>query len=267
MTKPIVVKPGSPVKLADIDPDSSKGLSKEEGLARLEKDATRIAELQESLYGEDRRTLLVVLQGMDTSGKDGTIKNVFAAVNPIGLSVASFARPSEEELDHDFLWRIYQKLPRYGNIGVFNRSHYEDVLVVRVRKLVPEPVWRRRFEQINQFEALATDLGIRVLKFFLHISKDEQKQRLEQRLADKKKNYKFRMGDLDDRALWGDFQAAYEDVLARCSTQAAPWHVVPANKKWYRNALVARTVAETLEEMKPKVPATEIDPRKVKIPD
>jgi PPK2 family polyphosphate:nucleotide phosphotransferase len=267
MTRPILVKPGSKVRLEDIDPGETKGLTKEEGLARLEKDAARIGELQEKLYGEDKRALLVVLQGMDTSGKDGTVKGVFAQVNPVGLEIAPFGRPGEEDLDHDFLWRVHQKVPRWGHIGVFNRSHYEDVLVVRVRKLVDEKVWRKRYDQINQFEVLLTDMGVRVLKFFLYISKEEQKERLTERLNDKRKNFKFRMGDLEDRELWDQFMAAYDDALEKCSTTAAPWHIVPADKKWYRNAVIARVVAETLESMDPKPPRAEVDPKKVKIPD
>jgi PPK2 family polyphosphate:nucleotide phosphotransferase len=267
MTRPILVKPGSKPRLADIDPGATKGLDKAEGARQLASDRARIGALQEGLYAEDRRALLVVLQGMDTSGKDGAVKAVFADVNPVGLEVTPFARPSEEELDHDFLWRIHKKLPRYGSIGVFNRSHYEDVLVVRVRKLTDENTWRRRYDQINQFEALVSDLGYKVLKFFLHISRQEQKQRLEERLADQAKHYKFRMGDLDDRALWDDYMAAYQDALVKCSTAAAPWHIVCADKKWYRNAVIAGTIADTLDAMGAKPPPVDFDPKKVRIPD
>jgi PPK2 family polyphosphate:nucleotide phosphotransferase len=267
MTRPILVKPGSKLKLADIDADSTKGLDKESAAARLAKDRERITDAQEMLYAENKRAVLVVLQGMDTSGKDGTIKAVFTAVNPLGLEIASFGRPSDEELEHDFLWRIHNKTPRKGNIGIFNRSHYEDVLVVRVRKLVEEKVWKARYGQINRFEQLLNDMGITILKFFLHIDREEQKERLEERLADDKKHYKFRMGDLDDRALWREFQAAYEDALSKCSTEVAPWHIVPANKKWYRNALIAHTVADTLEAMKFRPTRVSFDPKTVKVPD
>jgi len=264
---PIRVKPDRPVKLSKVDPASTEGLNKADALKTLETDAARIAAAQTLMYAEDRKALLVVLQGMDTSGKDGTIRSVFAAVNPVGLEVSSFARPSEEELDHDFLWRIHKKFPRYGNIGVFNRSHYEDVLVVRVRKLAPESIWKARFDQINAFEQLASDMGYRVMKFFLHISREEQKIRLQERLSDDRKHYKFRPGDLEDRALWDEYMSAYEDVLQRCSTKTAPWHIVPADRKWYRNALIAGAVADELESMKVKRPKAIYDPSDFPIPD
>jgi PPK2 family polyphosphate:nucleotide phosphotransferase len=267
MSSSIVVKPGTKVKLADLDPALTRGLDKQEAAARLAADRERIAELQEKLYAENQRALLVILQGTDTSGKDGTIKAVLTGVDPLGLEVTSFGKPSYEELEHDFLWRIHARLPRKGNIGVFNRSHYEDVLVARVRKLVEPRVWKARYAQINAFEALISELGYTVLKFFLHISRAEQKERLLKRLAEPHKRHKFQLGDLEDRAHWDDYQEAYEDALEKCSTDAAPWHIVPADKKWYRNALVARTVAETLEAMRPTVPSTSIDPASVTIPD
>jgi PPK2 family polyphosphate:nucleotide phosphotransferase len=188
-------------------------------------------------------------------------------VNPVGLQLAIFGRPSEEELEHDFMLRAYQKLPRFGNVGLFNRSYYEDVLVVRVKKLVPGKVWKARYEQINDFEALISGLGYTLLKFYLHIDRAEQKQRLEARLEDPTKRHKFQLGDLEDRASWDDFKAAYEDALGKCSTRIAPWHIVPANKKWYRDALIARSVADTLEVMKPELPRLAFDPGSVKIPD
>ena len=247
------VVPGSKVQLATWDPADDGGLTKGKEADRLlARDIERMFEAQERLYAEGRRALLVVLQAMDTGGKDGTIKNVFSGVNPTGCRVTSFKAPSEEELAHDFLWRIQKAVPRYGEIGIFNRSHYEDVLVVRVRELVPESVWRGRYERINRFEKDLVDSGIQVLKFFLHISKDEQKERLEARLADKDKLWKFNVGDLAERKRWDEYQEAYAEALTRCSTEWAPWIVVPANRKWYRNLVVARAIAEKLEEMKPK---------------
>jgi PPK2 family polyphosphate:nucleotide phosphotransferase len=268
MGKPIVVKPGHKVRLEDVDPnDTGHYKTKEEAHEETVRDVHRLAELQGRLYAENRRAVLVVLQGMDTSGKDGTIRHVLAGVSPVGSQVSAFVAPSEEERDHDFLWRVYKRLPRYGNLGVFNRSHYEDVLVVRVRKLAPASVWKPRFEQINQFEELITSMNTTVLKFFLHIDRAEQKKRLLSRLRDPEKNWKYQPSDLDDRAHWDDYMRAYEDVFAKCSTKHAPWHIVPANKKWYRNLVVARVIADTLESMAPELPKVEIDLAKVKVPD
>lgn len=266
-TKALKIKPGARVKLADIDPNDTCGHdSKDKSAALLEKLTHHLGELQGRLYAENKRALLVVLQGMDTSGKDGTIKAVFSALAPMGSQVTSFVAPSELERDHDFLWRIYQQLPRFGNIGVFNRSHYEDVLVVRVRKIAPEEVWRPRYDFINRFEALASDMGTRVVKIFLHIDRDEQRERLLERLNDPAKAWKYQPSDLDDRKRWDDYQRAYEDVLEKTSTRVAPWYVVPANKKWCRNLLVAQTLIDVLEEMDPKVPAATFDRTKIRIP-
>jgi PPK2 family polyphosphate:nucleotide phosphotransferase len=263
--KPLEVK--GKVKLAEIDASDTGSHKKAQAQKLLDEEVERIAELQERLYAENERSLLVVLQGMDTSGKSGTIKAVFAGMNPLGLEVSSFGPPSAVELDHDFLWRVHQRLPRRGNIGVFDRSHYEDVLVVRVRELVPEKVWKDRYRQINDFEAMVSDHGTTILKFFLHIDRAEQKERLEARLAEKEKHWKFRMGDLEDRERWDEFQAAYEDALEKCSTKVAPWVIVPANKKWYRNLVIARRVADALEAMEPSPPKASFDPEQVKIPD
>ncbi len=247
------VAPGSKVDLRRWDPDDDGGLEKGKQADKLlAKDIERLFGLQEVLYAEGRQALLVVLQAMDTGGKDGTIKHVFSGVNPTGCRVTSFKAPSEEELAHDFLWRIQKAVPRYGEIGIFNRSHYEDVLVVRVRELVPKAVWRARYDRINRFEKDLVESGVHLLKFFLHISKDEQKERLEARLADPAKRWKFDVGDLAERKRWNDYQKAYTDALARCSTETAPWIVVPANRKWYRNLVVARAIVEKLEAMKPK---------------
>jgi PPK2 family polyphosphate:nucleotide phosphotransferase len=262
------VEPGSGIRLADVDPDESEHYQRKKDVAdELKHHRARIADLQARLYGEQKRSLLIVLQAMDTGGKDGTIKGVFAGVNPQGCQVWSFKAPSNEEAAHDFLWRYHQKAPPKGMIHIFNRSHYEDVLIVRVKDLVPEPVWRPRYDAINQFEYALTADGVTVLKFFLHISKDEQKRRLESRLADPDKRWKFSSNDLKERAYWEDYQAAFEDAVNECSTAYAPWYVIPANKKWYRNLVVARTIADTLEAMDPRFPAAEQGLDKVEIPD
>jgi PPK2 family polyphosphate:nucleotide phosphotransferase len=262
------VEPGTRMRLADIDPDESEGFQRKKDVNdELKRHRDRISDLQAKLYGEQRRSLLIVLQAMDTGGKDGTIKGVFQGVNPQGCQVWSFKAPSNEEAAHDFLWRYHQKAPSKGMIHIFNRSHYEDVLIVRVKDLVPESVWRPRYEAINQFEYALTSDGVTVLKFFLHISRDEQKRRLESRLADPDKRWKFSSNDLKERAYWDDYQAAFEDAVNECSTDYAPWYVVPANKKWYRNLVVARTIADTLEAMNPKFPAAEKGLDKVEIPD
>ncbi len=262
------VEPDHPVRLAAADPDESEHYTRKKDVTdELDKQRKRIRDLQARLYGEHKRSMLIVLQAMDTGGKDGTIKGVFQGVNPQGCQVWSFKAPSNEEAAHDFLWRYHQKAPPKGMIHIFNRSHYEDVLIVRVKDLVPESVWRPRYEAINQFEYALTADGVTALKFFLHISKDEQKRRLESRLADPDKNWKFSSNDLKERAYWDDYQAAFEDAVNSCSTEYAPWYVVPANKKWYRNLVVARTIADTLEAMDPRFPAAEKGLDKVEIPD
>lgn len=215
----------------------------------------RLAELQDAFHADGRRALLLVLQGRDASGKDGTIKNVYGAFNPTGVRVASFGPPSALELQHDFLWRIHNVIPPRGMIGVFNRSHYEDVLVVRVRGLATKAVWKERYEQINNFESMLATNDVVIRKCFLHVSRDEQKERLSERLADPQKNWKFRLGDLDDRNLWDDYTEAYQDALSKCSTKQAPWYVVPADSKAVRNYLVTRLMVETLEGMDLKYPA------------
>ena len=211
-------------------------------------------DLQTRLYAEGQQKLLIVLQAMDAGGKDGTIRKVFRGVNPQGVRVHSFKVPNKEELAHDFLWRIHNVVPAKGMIGVFNRSHYEDVLVVRVHNIVPESVWRPRFEQINQFEKLLTDTGTTILKFFLHISPEEQKERFQARLDDTSKNWKFSVEDLEKRKYWGNYMAAYEEMLQRCTTPDAPWYVIPADQKWYRNWVITRTIVDTLKEMDPQYP-------------
>ena len=261
-------EPAERLSLADVDPDESEHYRKKKDvLKELEAQRKRIRDLQERLYAENRQGLLVVLQAMDTGGKDGTIKHVFGGVNPQGCRISSFKAPSAEEANHDFLWRYHKSAPARGRIGIFNRSHYEDVLVVRVKGIVSEEVWRERYGLINAFERNLASNGITVLKFFLHISKDEQKRRLESRLADPDKRWKFSKNDIKERAFWDDYQAAFEDAINECSTDHAPWYVVPANKKWYRNLVVARTIADTLEAMDPQFPPAEQGLENVTIPD
>jgi len=265
------VKPGSKVRLKDIVPSKSPGLQGPEEQERSAADALRAENvsamqgLQNRLWAEGRRSLLVVLQGMDCSGKDGTIRHVFGPLNPQGCRVASFKKPSAEELAHDFLWRVHRVTPVAGEIVVFNRSHYEDVLVVRVLDLVPRDVWSSRYDQINDFERLLAESGTRVVKFMLHISKDEQKERLEARLADPEKAWKFAVGDLDTRKRWDEYAEAYEALLERCSTPESPWFVIPADKKWYRNWAISSIVRRELELMDPRVPAKPEELKGIKI--
>lgn len=262
------IQPGQQIKLAQIDPNYCEDYKKKKDIeTELEKQRLRLSTLQERLYAENKRSLLIVLQAMDTGGKDGTIKHVFQGINPQGCRVWSFKTPSDEELSHDFLWRYHQRTPQRGMITIFNRSHYEDVLIVRVKQLVPEEVWRKRYNIINEFEYMLTQNNITVIKFFLHISKDEQKQRLEKRLQDPNKRWKFSINDVNERRFWDDYQQAYEDAINNCSTAYAPWYVVPANQKWYRNLVIARTIADTLEAMNPQYPIVEQQLENITIPD
>jgi PPK2 family polyphosphate:nucleotide phosphotransferase len=225
----------------------------------------RIGELQKLLHANARHSVLLLFQGMDTSGKDGSIRDLLEFVNPAGVETSNFKAPSAKELAHDFLWRIHQAVPRYGNIGVFNRSHYEDVLIVRVLKLQPTRVWQARYDQINAFEKHLSENNVILLKFFLHISKEEQAERLQSRLDNPHKNWKFDAGDLKMRARWNDFQRAYEDALNRCSTSWAPWHVVPANRNWYRDHVLAVEVVRALESLKMNWPKPAADLSKIRI--
>jgi len=245
------IEPGGKVDLSHFPPGDTAGAKDGKEAAEEETAALngRLEILQERLWAENTHKLLVVLQGMDTSGKDGVIRKVFEGVNPLGVRVAAFKVPTEEELGHDFLWRVHSRVPGRGEIAIFNRSHYEDVLVPRVRKLVPEKVWKARYGQINDFEKLLTETGTTLLKFYLHISKDEQKQRLQERLDDPEKRWKFRKGDLDDRALWDDYMKAYEALLGHTSTRHAPWWVIPADKKWYRDLVISTVLVETLDKL------------------
>jgi PPK2 family polyphosphate:nucleotide phosphotransferase len=254
------VSPRAPIRIADRDARRPKGLPRGGELKRKTKAVLeRLTDLQARLYAESKRSLLVVLQGRDTCGKDGTIRRVFDAVNPQGCIVTTFDTPSERELSHDFLWRVHQAVPARGMIGIFNRSHYEDVLIVRVRNLVPRAVWTRRYEQINDFEQMLTENGVTIVKFFLHISKEEQRRRLLARLEDPTKQWKFNEGDLGERALWASYTAAYRDALRKCSTRWAPWYIVPADKKKARDYLVAQVVVDTLRRMAPKYPEAHED--------
>jgi PPK2 family polyphosphate:nucleotide phosphotransferase len=256
LARELIVKPGRKFRLSQIDPANTHGIQNAEAEARLAKHLAELSELQTILYAEARRSLLIVLQGIDASGKDGTIRHVMSGVNPQGVSVTSFKVPEGEEKRHDYLWRIHRAVPEWGKIGIFNRSHYEDVLVVRVHDLVPKSVWSRRYGEINDFERMLSHAGVRILKFFLWISKDEQAKRFEARLDDPQKNWKFDPGDLKERARWNDYMAAYNDVLNRCSTDYAPWYVIPANHKWFRNLAVAQIVRDELRAMKLKYPTT-----------
>jgi len=245
MDHPVIDSPRS-VSLADSDPDDTGGMSKQEAEAQLKQLTQRLAQGQVSLYAARDQSVLIVLQGMDTSGKDGTIRHVFSSLNPAGCHVWSFKAPSEEEYEHDFLWRVHRRTPERGMIHVFNRSQYEDVLIARVHDLTPKEVWKKRYQQINDFERLLSDNGVLIFKFFLHISQDEQKRRLIAREEDREKAWKLSVADWKERAYWDRYIQAYEDALGKCGTAWAPWHIVPANKKWYRNYLVAHTLVEQL---------------------
>lgn len=251
------VIPGEAFRLADRDPGETALLpgGKQAGAGLLRRINDRLMELQELLYAEGKHKLLIVLQAMDTAGKDGTIRKVFGCLNPQGAHVASFKGPTSLELAHDYLWRIHRHTPGAGEIAIFNRSHYEDVLVVRVRELVPPERWERRYAQIADFERMLCEEGTTILKFFLHIDRDEQKRRLEARLEDPEKHWKFDAGDLAERKFWDGYMEAYETALVRTSTAAAPWYVIPANHKWYRNLVIGRIVTGTLEALGMRYPA------------
>lgn len=266
LTRKLMVKSGRTIRLKEIDPDQTPSVrDKSEAVKRLEKNHARLADLQYRLYAENRRALLIVLQAMDAGGKDGTIRHVMSGMNPQGCRVTSFKVPTPRELSHDFLWRIHLAVPPRGEIGIFNRSHYEDVLAVRVHELVPASVWKRRYAQINAFERMLTENDVRILKFFLHISKSEQKERLESRLKDPSKNWKLEPADIEERQHWGDYREAYEDVLCKCSTPWAPWFVIPANHKWYRNFAVSQIISETLAALRMRFPQPAFNPAKIRI--
>lgn len=258
MCRPITFKPGSKIKLKDIDPRSVEGdWDKESAKERIRENTAVSRDLAYRLYAENRRAVLLVLQGMDTAGKDGTIRTVLTGICPQSCQITSFKQPSSEELDHDFLWRIHKAVPRRGDIGIFNRSQYEDVLIVRVHELVPKEEWRSRYERINEFERLLTEGGVTILKCFLHISHEEQRERLQARLDNPEKRWKFSTADLAERKRWPDYQEAYEDALVKCNTEHAPWHIVPSDRKWARNLTVSTLLRDTLERMDPQVPPSE----------
>lgn len=246
------VKPGEKVNLKDYDPEFTADITQDKAAPFFNDLSLELGDLQEMLYAAGLNSVLIVLQGMDTSGKDGTIKRVMAQVNPQGCRVESFKVPTEEELAHDFLWRVHSVVPRQGMLTIFNRSHYEDVLVVRVHDLVPKDIWKLRYNHINDFEQLLVENGTIVLKFFLHISKDEQKKRLEARELEVEKAWKLSAGDWREREYWDDYQEAYEDALSKCSTEHAPWYIVPANKKWFRNLAVADVIVRELKTYRDK---------------
>lgn len=250
----LVVRPGARVRLSDIDPAGSHGIHKEDATELLAENLKRLSGLQYKLYAEARRSLLVVLQGIDAGGKDGTIRHVMSGLNPEGVVVTPFKVPEGEEKRHDYLWRIHKAVPEHGQIGIFNRSHYKDVLVARVHSLVPKPVWKRRYGEINDFERMLADNGVTILKFLLYISKEEQAARFRERLDDPSRNWKFSDADLKERGYWDQYISAFEAALSKCSTKWAPWYVIPANKKWFRNLAVSQVMVDALEKMRLKYP-------------
>jgi len=250
MAQSYTLPPGKRFKLKDFDPDDRGDFEhKHDADDQTQANLERLHALQEMLYAQQHKSLLIVLQAMDAGGKDGTIEHVMGAFNPQGVHVASFKVPTEEEQAHDFLWRIHKEVPRRGMIGIFNRSHYEDVLVVRVKELVAKAVWQQRYTHIKAFERLLADSGVTVVKFFLYISKEEQKERLLERQQTPDKQWKFSPGDLEERTRWDAYMAAFEDALTKCNTEFAPWYVIPANRKWYRNLVVSQILVETMERM------------------
>ena len=258
--QPFVLRPGEKCKLDKIEskPDVGKW-DKKSARKRIKQNAIEMADLARRLYADNKKSVLLVLQGMDTAGKDGTIRAVMRGVNPRSCQVVSFKKPSEEELDHDFLWRIHRSIPRRGNIGIFNRSHYEDVLIVRVHNLVPKAVWQERYESINSFEKLLHDGGAVIVKCCLHISKETQRERLQARIDDPDAHWKFNPADLAERKLWDDYQQAYEAAITRCNTDYSPWYIIPSDRKWYRNLIVSELLLSKLKEIDPQYPPAEGD--------
>jgi PPK2 family polyphosphate:nucleotide phosphotransferase len=260
------IQPGTKVRLDRFDPDETFGFKKGSESKKLtEKAIERLDLLQSLLYADNKRALLILLQGMDAAGKDGTVRAVMSGVNPQGCHVTSFKVPSHEESEHDFLWRAHLAAPERGQIGIFNRSHYEDVLVVRVHNLVPKEVWKKRYSQINIFEELLAENNVTILKFFLHISKDEQKKRFQERLDDPAHQWKISPADFAERKFWDQYVEAYEEALTKCSTATAPWYIIPANHKWFRNLAISKIVAQTLEDFHMKFPKPAFDLSQYKI--
>jgi len=264
-SKELMVPPGKKVKLADWDPENTLGWQKGHRMkTSLNRALERLDTLQYLLYAEHKRALLIVLQGRDAAGKDGTIRHVMTGCNPQGCHVTSFKKPSVEETSHDYLWRIHRAVPEYGDIGIFNRSAYEDVLVARVHSLVPKEVWSQRYNQINEFEELLNGNHIQIIKFFLHISKNEQRDRFQQRINDPDRRWKISQADFDERKFWDDYTRAYEDALTKCNGPHAPWFIIPSNKKWFRDLAVSHIIVETMEGMNMKFPPPSIDVKKLK---
>jgi PPK2 family polyphosphate:nucleotide phosphotransferase len=264
------VKPGAQVEFERFESGEKalfKGAGKSEFDAQFDELQDQLQELQKMLYAQHRHRVLVVMQAMDTGGKDGCIKHVFSRIDPQGIHVRSFKKPSAEELDHDFLWRIHSKVPSTGQLVIFNRSHYEDIIAVRVKKIYPDEVWKRRQRHVIEFERMLAEEGTTIVKIFLHISKEEQKKRLESRLQNPRKHWKFNPDDLADRARWEEFMGAYEDVISKTSTEFAPWYIVPADRKWYRNLCVARIMLDTLKKLNMDFPAIDWDPKAIRIED
>lgn len=266
---PFRVRPGQKLDLPSFPTRDEEvfPLNKKQGRDLMKQFALQIDELQELLYAEGKQRLLIVFQAMDTGGKDGTIRSVFEKMDPQGIRVASFKRPSSLELAHDYLWRVHPHVPGNGQVTIFNRSHYEDILAVRVREIFPESRWSKRYDHIVNFEQMLADEGTTIIKIFLHVSKEEQKERLQSRLDEPEKNWKFNPGDLDDRALWDKFMEAYSDVLSRTSTEDSPWYIIPADRKWYRNLLVADILIKTLQGLNMEYPGIDYDPKSVTIAD
>jgi PPK2 family polyphosphate:nucleotide phosphotransferase len=248
------VEPGIRVRLEKWDPGATLGHDKTTALAATEVQLVRLRDLQDRLWAESKQSVLVVLQGIDAAGKDGTIAKVMEAFNPQGCPVTPFKVPNAEELSHDFLWRIHKRTPAAGEVAIFNRSHYEDVLVVRVHDMVPRAVWTKRYDQINEFERILTEGGTTIVKFFLAIDREEQRRRLQERYDDPNKRWKFKLADLEERKLWDDYQSAFDDALSKTSTALAPWYIIPANRKWFRNLAVATILADSISRLKPAYP-------------
>ena len=265
LSEELLVHPGSRIKLTELDAGKTHGVAKEAGERQLKKNLDRLSVLQYLLYAESRRSLLVVLQGIDAGGKDGTIKHVMSGLNPQGVRVTPFKVPEGSEKRHDYLWRVHRAVPEFGQMGIFNRSHYEDVLVVRVHNIVPKSVWSKRYAQINDFERMLSDNGTRVVKFLLYIDKEEQAKRFHERIEDKTKNWKFSPADMKEREYWDQYIDAYQDMLRKCSKRSAPWYVIPANRKWFRNLAVSQVLCEELESMSLKYPKPTADLSGIKL--
>jgi PPK2 family polyphosphate:nucleotide phosphotransferase len=260
------VDPKSAFRLRKFSPGETRGISKRYAQKMLPKQVRKLADLHDLLYAEHKRALLIILQGMDASGKDGTIKHVMSGVNPQGCSVTSFKEPSKTDLDHDFLWRIHAAVPARGSIGIFNRSHYEDVLITRVHNLVPKAVWKTRYEQINAFEQILVENNVHIIKFFLHMSNEEQAKRFKERISEPHKNWKSSPADFREREYWDSYQAAYEDAIGRCSTKHAPWYIIPADHKWFRNFAVGEIIVQTMQSLKMSFPEGVPDAASIEVP-